>query len=148
MEDICLSSLRKLLSEIESGKLINVNERLSDCWEELSLREKDPSIPPEVITRSKEILERLTGMLREYKERPISEENLHEIRSKIFEEQAKQGRARAEFPRSSEEDILDMISLLEKIELKMKKGDFAQEEEKLNKVKNPRKTQKPSWWQS
>nr|MDO8081014.1 hypothetical protein [Candidatus Freyarchaeota archaeon] len=145
MEDICLSSLRKLLNEIESGKSIDVNGCLSDCWEELSLREKDPSIPPEVIARSKEILEKLTMMLHEYKERPISEENLHEIRSKIFEEQPKQERTRAEFLHTNEEDIMDMISLLEKIELKMKKGDSKQEEEKLSKVKGSRK---PFWWSS
>lgn len=138
MEDICISSLRKLLNEIESGKLIEVNGCLSDCWEELSLREKDPAISPEVIARSKEILEKLTVMLREYKERPISEENLHEIRPKIFEEQPKQERTRAEFSHTNEEDIMDMISLLEKIELKMKKGDSTQEE-KLNKVKGSRK---------
>ncbi|WXG42012.1 MAG: hypothetical protein WED07_14835 [Candidatus Freyarchaeum deiterrae] len=143
MEDICLSSLRKLLNEIESGKLIDVNGRLGECWEELSLREKDPSIPPEIITRSKEILEKLTEMLREYKERPINEENLHEIRSKIFEEQPKQGRIHAEFSHTNEEDILDMISFLEKIELKMKKGDFTPEETKSKKVKD---SKKPSWW--
>jgi hypothetical protein len=141
MEDICLSSLRKLLNEIESGKPIDVNGCLSDCWEELSLREKDPSIPPEIITRNKEILERLTAMLREYKERPICEKNLHEIRSKIFEEPPKQEYTQAEFLHPNEEDITDMISLLEKIESKIKKGDFTQEE-KLNKAKGSRK---PFW---
>lgn len=141
MGEIFLSSLRKLLNEIESGKLIDVNGCLSDCWEELSLREKDSSISPEVIARSKEILDKLTAMIHEYRERPISEENLHEIRSKIFEEQTKQESTRAEFLRPNEEDIRDMISLLEKIELKMKKENSTQEE-KLNKVKGSRK---PSW---
>lgn len=117
-----LSSLKKLLNEIERGELKDINISLSSCWEELSLIEKDAAIPPEVVNRNKKIIEELTGVLREYEGRPISEESLHQIRSKIFGERPKQKYVETAYP-NIEEDISDMIALLKEIERKMKKEE-------------------------
>lgn len=115
MGEIFLSSLKKLLSEIERGELININARLSSCWEELSLMERNTSIPPEVISNNKKIMEELTSVLREYEGKPLNEESLHQIRTKIFRWRTKQEHL--------EEDVSDMINLLKEIEQKMKKEE-------------------------
>ncbi|MEM2145254.1 MAG: hypothetical protein QW279_07830 [Candidatus Jordarchaeaceae archaeon] len=113
MSEIFLNSLKKLLDEIGRGELTNINARLSSCWEELSLMERDNSIPPEVIRNNKKIMQELTSILREYEGKPPSEESLHQIRTKIFGWRTKQEHL--------EEDISDMINLLKEIERKMKK---------------------------
>jgi hypothetical protein len=115
-------SLKKLLNEIEQGELKDINVHLSSCWEELSLIEKDASIPPEVVNRNKKIIEELTVVLREYEGRPISEESLHQIRSKIFGESSKPKYVETVYPHL-EEDVSDMIALLKEIERKMKKEE-------------------------
>lgn len=120
MKEIFLSSLKKLLDEIEYGELTDINRHLTDCWKEFSLREKDTTIPTEVISKNKEILEKLTTVLRQHKERPISEENLHLIRTTIFEEQPKQQGIESENQHLKRE-ISDMNNLLKEIERKMRK---------------------------
>ncbi len=118
MREVFLSSLRKLLNDIECGELTDINEYLSDCWKELSLREKDSSISREVISKNREILEKLTQTLQEHKERPLSEEKLHLVKSIIYGEPAKL--QYVEKPPNLSE-ISDLNDLLKEIERKMKK---------------------------
>lgn len=127
MKDSTLSSLRKLLDEIESGELVDINEHINYCWEELALREKDASISPEVITRHKEALEELTVIFRKHKEKPISGEILNQIKSKLFGEPIKQEAIDTDYLHLKE-DISDINDLLTEIEQKMKKGDKAYKE--------------------
>lgn len=122
MKEIFLSSLKKLLNEIECGEQIDINQHLSDCWNELLLREKDTSIPPEVIAKNKKILEKLTVILHEHKEKPIGEENLHQIKSKLFGEKLEQKVVDEDYLQLKKE-ISDMSDFLTEIERKMKKGD-------------------------
>ncbi len=118
MRGVFLSSLRKLLNDIECGELTDINEYLSDCWKELSLREKDSSISREILSKNREILEKLTQTLQEHKERPLSEEKLHLVKSIIYGEPAKL--QYAEKPPNLSE-ISELKDLLEEIERKMKK---------------------------
>ncbi|MFB0562257.1 MAG: hypothetical protein ACETWM_13720 [Candidatus Lokiarchaeia archaeon] len=120
MKEFILSGLKKLLHEIESGELVDINGYISDCWEELSFREKDTSIPPEVITRNREILEELTVVIREHREKSIGEETLHQIKFKLFGEQPKKESFNSNFLHLKE-DISDIEELLTEIERKMKK---------------------------
>lgn len=122
MKEIFLSSLKKLLNEIECGEQIDINQHLSDCWNELLLREKDTSFPPEVIAKNKKILEKLTVILHEHKEKPIGEENLHQIKSKLFGEKLEQKVVDEDYLQLKKE-ISDMSDFLTEIERKMKKGD-------------------------
>lgn len=118
MREVFLSSLRKLLNDIECGELTDINEYLSDGWKELSLREKDSSISREAISKNREILEKLTQTLQEHKERPLSEEKLHLLKSIIYG-----GPTKLQYvekpPNLSE--ISDLNDLLKEIERKMKK---------------------------
>jgi hypothetical protein len=118
MRGVFLSSLRKLLNDIECGELTDINEYLSDCWKELSLREKDSSISREILSKNREILEKLTQTFQEHKERPLSEEKLHLVKSIIYGEPAKLQYAEKQ-PNLSE--ISELKDLLEEIERKMKK---------------------------
>jgi hypothetical protein len=118
MRGVFLSSLRKLLNDIECGELTDINEYLSDCWKELSLREKDSSISREILSKNREILEKLTQTFQEHKERPLSEEKLHLVKSIIYGEPAKLQYAE-KHPNLSE--ISELKDLLEEIERKMKK---------------------------
>ncbi len=127
MKEIFLSSLKKLLNEIEYGELTDINGHLSDCWNELSLREKDATIPPEVISKNKKILEKVTTIFREHKERPISEENLHLIRTTIFGKQPKQQAIEPDYQHLKGE-ISDMNDFLKEIERKMKKEEKTDKE--------------------
>lgn len=127
MKELILSSLKKLLDEIESGELVDINEHINYCWEELSRREKDTSISPEVIVRNKRVLEELTVIFRKHKEKPISGEVLHKIKSKIFGEQSKKEVIDPDYLHLKE-DISDISDLLTEIEQKMKKGDKAYKE--------------------
>ena len=143
MKEILFDSLKKLLTEIEREEPIDINRCLNDCWEELSLREKDASISQKVISSNREILEELMLILHEHKERPISEENLHYIKSKIFGKQTKQEDGAAGYSHLSV-DISDMSSLLKEIELEMKEEDSPQEERL--KRSGSRKSEKPFRW--
>ncbi|MEM2958843.1 MAG: hypothetical protein QW261_11155, partial [Candidatus Jordarchaeaceae archaeon] len=91
---------------------------LSDGWKELSLREKDSSISREAISKNREILEKLTQTLQEHKERPLSEEKLHLLKSIIYG-----GPTKLEYVEkpSNLSEISDLNDLLKEIERKMKK---------------------------
>lgn len=86
MIEIVLGSLRKLISEIETGVFTDINGHLNDCWEEFSLREREAKTPPEVLLKNCKILEELIVAIQAYQAKSISIEKLHLIKSKLLEE--------------------------------------------------------------
>ncbi len=86
MVDIILNSLKKLIAEIESGVFTDINGQLNDCWEEFSIKERDTNIPLELLLENRRILEELSVAIQAYQANSISEERLHQIKSKLLKE--------------------------------------------------------------
>lgn len=86
MTDIVLDGLRKLISDIETGVFTGINGYLNECWKEFFRKQEDATVPLEILSKNREILEGLIIAVQAYEARHISEERLHLIKSKLLEE--------------------------------------------------------------
>jgi hypothetical protein len=86
MIEIVLDSLKKIISDIEAEAFSNINDHFNDCWTELSMKERDPNIPPELIFKNREILEELIVAIQAYQASSIRLERLRQIKSRLLGE--------------------------------------------------------------
>jgi len=125
MKGVSFNSIKKLLDKMESGELEDINSCLSDCWEELTQKERKADILPEVLSTNKQILEELSTLIRRHEEKPILEEELHQIRLKVLSEEQRAS-TNQEYP-SLSEDVSELNDLLKEIERKMKEENSNKE---------------------
>ncbi|WXG39636.1 MAG: hypothetical protein WED07_02180 [Candidatus Freyarchaeum deiterrae] len=87
MVEIVLDCLKKIVADIDAEVFNNsINDHFNDCWKELSVKERDPNILPELILKNREIIEELMVAVQAYQAGSISLERLRQIKSKLLKD--------------------------------------------------------------